>query len=57
MAERYDDDRHSKYVGLRLLLLAVVIMAAEALAVQTNVRRMTKFASVSYTHLTLPTKA
>ena len=48
MAERYDDDRHSKYVGLRLLLLAVVIMAAEALAVQTNVRRMTKFAFREY---------
>ena len=32
----YDDDGHGKYVGLRLLLLAAVIMAARALPPQTN---------------------
>ena len=33
-AKRYDDDGHSKYIGLGLLLLAAVIMAAKALPPQ-----------------------
>ena len=35
-AKRYDDDGHDKDDGLRLLLLAAVIMAARALPPQTN---------------------
>ena len=42
VAKRYDNDRHSKVIGLRLLLLAAVIMAAKALPPQTNIRQMTK---------------
>ena len=41
MPKRYDDGQ-GKDVGLRLLLLAAVVMAARALAPQTNRRRMTK---------------
>ena len=41
-AKLYDDDGHSKVTGLRLLLLAAVIMAAKALPPQTNIRQMTK---------------
>ena len=41
-AKGYDDDGHSKVIGLRLLLLAAVIMVAKALPPQTNVRQMTK---------------
>ena len=41
-AMRYDDDGHGRYVGLRLLLLAAVIMAARALPPQTKRLRMTK---------------
>ena len=41
-AKRYDDDGHGKDIGLRLLLLAAVIMAARALPSQTNRRRLTK---------------
>ena len=41
-AERYDDDGHSKVIGLRLLPLAAVIMAAKALPPETNICQMTK---------------
>ena len=41
-AKRYDDDGHSNGVGLRLQLLAAVIMAARALSPHTNRRRLTK---------------
>ena len=41
-AKRYGDDGHSKDVGLRLLLLAAVILAAKALPPLTNIRQMTK---------------
>ena len=41
-AERYDEDGHGEVIGLSLLLLAAVIMAAKALPSQTNVRQMTK---------------
>ena len=41
-AKRYDDDGDGKDVGLRLLLLAVVLMSARALSPQANRRRMTK---------------
>ena len=40
--KRYDDDGHGDNVGLRLLLLAAVILVARALPPQTNRRRMTK---------------
>ena len=39
-AKRYDDDGHGEDVGLRLLLLAAVIMAVRALPPQMNRRRM-----------------
>ena len=35
-AKRYGDDGHGKGVGLRLLLLAAVIMSARSLPPQTN---------------------
>ena len=35
-AKHYDDDGHGKDVGLRLLLLAAVTMAARALPLRTN---------------------
>ena len=35
-AKRYEDDSHSKYNGLRLLLLAAVIMAEKALPLQNK---------------------
>ena len=41
-AKRYDDDGDGKYVGLRLLLLADVMMAARALPPRTSRHRMTK---------------
>ena len=41
-AKRYDDDGDGNDVGLRLLLLAAVTMAARALPPQTSRRRMTK---------------
>ena len=41
-AKRYDNDVHGKDVGLRLLLLAAVIMATRALPPHTSRRRMTK---------------
>ena len=41
-AKLYDDDGHGIDVGLRLLPLAAVIMAARVLPPQTNRRRMTK---------------
>ena len=41
-AKRYDDDRHSKYMSLRLLLLYAVVVEAKALPLQTNLRYMTK---------------
>ena len=40
--KRYDDDGDGKDVGLRLMLLAAVTMAARALPPLTNRRRMTK---------------
>ena len=40
-AKRYDGDGHSKDIGLRLLLLAAIIMATKALPPQTNIRPMT----------------
>ena len=40
-AKRYDDDRHSKYIWLRLLLLAAVIMAVKTVPPRTNIRQMT----------------
>ena len=40
--KRYDDDGHSRDVGLRLLLLAAVVVATKALSTQTNVRQMTQ---------------
>ena len=42
VAKHYDDDGHSKVIGLRLLPLAAVIMAAKALPPQTNIHKMTK---------------
>ena len=39
-AKRYDDEGHGKYVGLRLLLFAAVVMAARPLPLQTNRRQM-----------------
>ena len=62
-AKRYDDGGHGKYIWLRPLLLAAVIITANALPSQTNIRPMTnillecRYIPVSYTHLTLPTKA
>ena len=41
-SKRYDDDGHSKVIGLKLLLLAAVITAAKALPPQPNMRQMTK---------------
>ena len=41
-AERCEDDGDGKGVGLRMPLLAAVVMAARALPPQTNRRRMTK---------------
>ena len=41
-AKRYDDDGRGIDVGLRLILLAAVTMAARALPPQTNRRRTTK---------------
>ena len=41
-AKHYDDDDHGKYVELRLLPLASVILAARALPPQTNRRRIIK---------------
>ena len=41
-AKCYDDSGHIKVIGLRLLLLAAVIMTAKALSPQTNIRRMTR---------------
>ena len=41
-AKRYDSDGHSKYIGLRLLLLAAVVMATKALPQQKSSRQMTK---------------
>ena len=41
-AKRYDDRSDGEDVGVRLLLLAAVMMAARALPPQTNRRRMTK---------------
>ena len=38
---RYDDDRHDKYVGQRLLLPAAVIVASEALRPEVSVRQVT----------------
>ena len=35
-AKRFDDDVHREFNGLRLLLLAAVIMAATSLPAQTN---------------------
>ena len=46
----YDDDGHGKYVGLRLLLLAAVIMAARALPAQTSRCRMAKKRGAGRTH-------
>ena len=40
--KRYHDDFRSKYIGLRLLLLASVLMAMKALLPQTNIRQMTQ---------------
>ena len=40
-AKRYDDDHHSKYIWLRLLLLVAVIMAAKAVPPRTNIRQIT----------------
>ena len=37
-AKRYDDDGHSNVIGLGLLLLAAVIMAAKELPPQTYVK-------------------
>ena len=42
MATRDDDDGDGKDVGLRLLLVAAVILAARALHLQTNRHRMTR---------------
>ena len=39
-AKRYDDDGDGKYVGLRLPLLAAMMMVAIALSPQTNRRQM-----------------
>ena len=41
-AKRYDDGGHGKYIWLRPLLLAAVIITANALPSQTNIRLMTK---------------
>ena len=40
-AKRYDDGGHGKYIWLRPLLLAAVIITANALPSQTNIRPMT----------------
>ena len=40
-AKRYDDDGHTKYIGLRPLLLSIVV-AAKALPLQTSIRQTTK---------------
>ena len=40
-AKRYDD-RHNKYIWLKPLLLAAVIVAAKALPPHSNIRHMTK---------------